>query len=556
MTEQHQPPNEQEVQVGMEVEVTHGDLGEADISKPTVKEVVRDQQGQVDHLVVQKGVLFRKEVEIPGDRIQQVKVQQTATENGKILVETSQEEVENLTAQGREALTPDSDVLGEVEEQLPTAEGLRAHERQRRDPQVAAAAEARQQRPRSWWQVLGPGFLSGMAGNDASAVGTYSIDGAQVGYAHLWLMLLATPLYQAVQFSCAKIGRLSGKGLADVLQTYYSRPVAMGASLVLVVANVALIAADLVAISTGLELLTGLTWVWFVAPIALLLWFLTVYESFEAIKKIFIGMSAVFLVYLVTAVLSRPDSGAVLWNTFIPHVDFSFNSISSAIALLGATISPYSIYWQVQGEKEQRRPGKTKRQQIRFAALDVALGAVGGNLIAYCIMLTAAATLFTHHKSIKTVVDAASALAPLLGPFAKYLFAIGFIGAGLVAIPVLLASTSYSIAGTFGWPVGLSKKPWQNEGFYLILSAALVASLALAVLGIDPIQLLFWANVLNGLLAPILVIFLLLVGNSRKVMRGQRLSWATNVGLSITVLVMTGAALLLFYGLFTGKGGS
>ncbi|MBV9706340.1 MAG: Nramp family divalent metal transporter [Chloroflexi bacterium] len=556
MTEQHQPPNEQEVQVGMEVEVTHGDLGEADISKPTVKEVVRDQQGQVDHLVVQKGVLFRKEVEIPGDRIQQVKVQQTATENGKILVETSQEEVENLTAQGREALTPDSDVLGEVEEQLPTAEGLRAHERQRRDPQVAAAAEARQQRPRSWWQVLGPGFLSGMAGNDASAVGTYSIDGAQVGYAHLWLMLLATPLYQAVQFSCAKIGRLSGKGLADVLQTYYSRPVAMGASLVLVVANVALIAADLVAISTGLELLTGLTWVWFVAPIALLLWFLTVYESFEAIKKIFIGMSAIFLVYLVTAVLSRPDSGAVLWNTFIPHVDFSFNSISSAIALLGATISPYSIYWQVQGEKEQRRPGKTKRQQIRFAALDVALGAVGGNLIAYCIMLTAAATLFTHHKSIKTVVDAASALAPLLGPFAKYLFAIGFIGAGLVAIPVLLASTSYSIAGTFGWPVGLSKKPWQNEGFYLILSAALVASLALAVLGIDPIQLLFWANVLNGLLAPILVIFLLLVGNSRKVMRGQRLSWATNVGLSITVLVMTGAALLLFYGLFTGKGGS
>jgi len=556
MTEQHQPPNEQEVQVGMEVEVTHGDLGEADISKPTVKEVVRDQQGQVDHLVVQKGVLFRKEVEIPGDRIQQVKVQQTATENGKILVETSQEEVENLTAQGREALTPDSDVLGEVEEQLPTAEGLRAHERQRRDPQVAAAAEARQQRPRSWWQVLGPGFLSGMAGNDASAVGTYSIDGAQVGYAHLWLMLLATPLYQAVQFSCAKIGRLSGKGLADVLQTYYSRPVAMGASLVLVVANVALIAADLVAISTGLELLTGLTWVWFVAPIALLLWFLTVYESFEAIKKIFIGMSAVFLVYLVTAVLSRPDSGAVLWNTFIPHVDFSFNSISSAIALLGATISPYSIYWQVQGEKEQRRPGKTKRQQIRFAALDVALGAVGGNLIAYCIMLTAAATLFTHHKSIKTVVDAASALAPLLGPFAKYLFAIGFIGAGLVAIPVLLASTSYSIAGTFGWPVGLSKKPWQNEGFYLILSAALVASLALTLLRIDPIQLLFWANVLNGLLAPILVIFLLLVGNSRKVMRGQRLSWATNVGLSITVLVMTGAALLLFYGLFTGKGGS
>ncbi|MBV8821563.1 MAG: divalent metal cation transporter, partial [Ktedonobacteraceae bacterium] len=367
MTEQHQPPNEQEVQVGMEVEVTHGDLGEADISKPTVKEVVRDQQGQVDHLVVQKGVLFRKEVEIPGDRIQQVKVQSAATQNGTVVVETSQEEVENLTSQGREALTANGDILGQVEEELPTAEGLREHERQRRDSQVAV--EAGKQRPRSWWQVLGPGFLSGMAGNDASAVGAYSIDGAQVGYAHLWLMLLATPLYQAVQFSCVKIGRLTGKGLADVLRTYYSRPVAMGVSLVLVVANVALIAADLVAVSTGLELLTGLTWVWFVAPIALLLWYLTVYESFEAIKKIFIGMSAVFLVYLATTVLSHPDGGAVLWNTFIPHVDFSFNNISSAVALLGATISPYTIYWQVQGEKEQQRPGKTKRKQIRFAAL-------------------------------------------------------------------------------------------------------------------------------------------------------------------------------------------
>ncbi len=554
MTEPPQPSDEQEVHVGMEVEVTHGDLGEADVSKPKVKEVIRNQQGQVDHLVVQKGVLFRKEVEIPADRIQQVKVQQTVPEGGTVLVQTSQEEVENLTSQGREALTPDSDLLGQVEERLRTADGLRVHEHQRRA--LTEAAEAGKQQAHPWWQVLGPGFLSGMAGNDASAVGAYSIDGAQVGYAHLWLMLLSTPLYQTVQYSCAKIGRITGQGLADVLRTHYSRPVAVGASLVLVLANVALIAADLVAVSTGLQLLTGLTWVWFVVPVALLLWYLTVYQSFEAIKKIFIGMSLVFLVYLATAVLSRPAGSAILWNTFIPHVDISFNSISSAVALLGATISPYTIYWQVQGEKEQRRPGKTKRQQIRFAALDVALGAVGGNLIAYCIMLTAAATLFTHHKSIQTVVDAASALAPLLGPFAKYLFAIGFIGAGLVAIPVLLASTSYAVAGTFGWPGALSKKPWQNEGFYLILSAALVTSLALALLRIDPIQLLFWANVLNGSLAPILVIFLLLVGNSRKVMRGQRLGWATNVGLAITVLVMIGATLLLFYGLLTGKGGS
>ncbi len=142
---------------------------------------------------------------------------------------------------------------------------------------------------------------------------------------------------------------------------------------------------------------------------------------------------------------------------------------------------------------------------------------------------------------------------PVLGPFAEYLFAIGLIGAGVVAIPVLLASTSYAVAGTFGWPSGLSKKPWQNEGFYLILTFALVISLVLALVRIDPIQLLFWANVLSGVLSPILIVYLLLVGNSRKVMGEHRLSLLINVGLVITVLVMSVAAILLFYGLATNQ---
>jgi Mn2+/Fe2+ NRAMP family transporter len=212
------------------------------------------------------------------------------------------------------------------------------------------------------------------------------------------------------------------------------------------------------------------------------------------------------------------------------------------------------MYWQVKAEREEKRPGNTKRKQMRLAALDILLGALGGNLIAYCIMLTAAATFFLHHKSISTVVDAAFALAPLLGPFAKYLFALGFIGAGLVALPVLLASTSYAVAGTVGWPGALSKKPWQNEGFYLILSGALLLSLLLALLRLDPIQLLFWANVLNGMLSPVLVLFLLLVGNSARVMRQQKVSWLTNVGLCLTLLLMATAAGLLLYGLFTGQG--
>ncbi len=160
-----------------------------------------------------------------------------------------------------------------------------------------------------------------------------------------------------------------------------------------------------------------------------------------------------------------------------------------------------------------------------------------------------------HHEQINTAADAAKSLQPLLGPFATYLFAVGWIGAGLIAIPVLLASTSYAVAGTFGWPSGLSKKPWQNEGFYLILTGALGVSLVVALLRFNPVQLLFWANVLGGVLSPIMVFYVFLIGNNRKIMRGQRLGIITNIGMVLTFLVMTAAAILLFYGLATGQGG-
>ncbi|TMD56270.1 MAG: divalent metal cation transporter, partial [Chloroflexi bacterium] len=220
--------------------------------------------------------------------------------------------------------------------------------------------------------------------------------------------------------------------------------------------------------------------------------------------------------------------------------------------LLGATVSPYNMYWQVQGEKEEKRAG-TKRQKERRAAIDIAIGVISGNLVAYFIIICTAATLFAHHQSVTTAADAARSLEPLLGPFAKYLFAIGFIGAGLVAIPVLLASTSYAVAGTFGWPAGLSKKPWQNEGFYLILTVSLAVSLIIALLRFSPIQLIFWANVLSGVLAPLLVVYLIIMGNNRRIMRGQRIGIMTNIGLIVTALVMFAAAFLLFYGLATGQ---
>ena len=190
---------------------------------------------------------------------------------------------------------------------------------------------------------------------------------------------------------------------------------------------------------------------------------------------------------------------------------------------------------------------------MRFAALDIASGVISGNLVAYFIIVCTSATLFSRHKTIVTAADAAKVLQPILGQYAEILFAVGLIGAGLAAIPILLASTSYTVAGTFRWPASLSKQPWQSEGFYLILTGALVVSIVLTLLRFDPIQLMFWSNVLNGVLSLILVVYILIIGNNRRIMRNQGLSLLTNVFLVLTALVMISASLLLFYGLATGQ---
>ena len=560
MAKKRRPDPKQDIEPGMMVEATRGDLGEDDVSKPKVTDVVEDEHGNVEKLVVKKGAVFKKKLDIPADRVQSVDQGTDAKKQpGRVVVDVGKQEVADLAAVGEEALAPEKmqkdDILDRLERKIPTAEGLRELEASL-PPATDEQQEPTPARGSSniFLRVLGPGFLSGMAGNDSSAVTSYSVDGATNGYGHLWLLLLATPLYQSVQFACAKIGRISQEGLAEILREHYSRGVAIIAACILILANIALIAADLVAIGSGLELITHVSWVWFVLPVGAILWYITVYRNFETLKKIFIAMSLVFVVYIVTAIFSRADWGAVLLHTFVPHISFGFASISSAVALLGATISPYTMFWQVEGEKEEKRKGATK-QQLREAGLDIVSGVVSGNLISFFIIICTAATLYAHQQGIQTAADAAKALQPLLGPFAEYLFAIGFIGAGIVAIPVLLASTSYAIAGIFGWPAGLSKKPWQNEGFYLILSACAILSIGIAFLRIDPIQLMFWANVLNGVLAPLLVVYLLIIGNNRKIMGNRPLHWITNTGMVLTALVMFAATVLLFYGLATGRGG-
>ena len=564
---------EEEIEPGMRVEATEGDLGEEDVSAARVKEVERDASGEVTGIVVEKGVIFRKKLEVPADRIEAVaeganegegKANDTgvsapsegaASANasqdaaGTVIVNATKQEVRDLSATGGE------EVLGGEEEPSEDDRGdLSASDFDATSTQDDNASTTGDDQGNIYLRTLGPGLLSGMAGNDSSAVTSYSVNGATNGYGQLWLILLATPLYQAVQFACAKIGRVTQKGLADILREHYGQKIAVPASLILVVSNTALIAADLVAVGTGIQLLTGIAWQWFVVPVAIGLWYLIVYQNFAVIKRIFLVMGLVFAAYLVTGVVSGAHWGEVLHATFVPHISLGLASVTSAVALLGATVSPYTMYWQAQGEREEKRPGPRK-QQFRLAALDILAGTISGNLVAYAIIVCTSATLFTHHKSIQTAADAAVALSPLLGPYAETLFAIGFIGSGLIAIPVLLASTSYGLSGIFGWSASLWKKPWQSEGFYLIMTGALVVSLIVALVGFNPIELMFWANVLQGILSPVLVVFILLVGNNRRIMRSYRLGKFTNLGLIVTALVMSAATILFFVGLLTGQGG-
>jgi Mn2+/Fe2+ NRAMP family transporter len=259
----------------------------------------------------------------------------------------------------------------------------------------------------------------------------------------------------------------------------------------------------------------------------------------------------VFVAYILASFFTHANWGTVLFHTFVPQIGFDFTSISSAVALLGATISPYSMVWQAKAETEEKREGSLK-QQLRTAKVDVGSGAIAGQLVAYFIIVCTASTLFIHHASINTAADAARSLEPLAGPLARYLFAIGLIGSGLVAIPVLLASTSYAVSSAFGWPGELSKRPWQSEGFYLVLTAAIVVALVITFLRIDPIKLIFWANIVAAIIAPLLVIAILLVGNRRAIMKNQPLSLLNNLGLGLIALILIVGAVMLFYGLFTG----
>jgi NRAMP (natural resistance-associated macrophage protein)-like metal ion transporter len=410
--------------------------------------------------------------------------------------------------------------------------------------------------------MLGPGLITGASDDDPSGIGTYATVGAALGYGTLWTILFSFPLMTAVQFICAKVGMVSGRGLAGVLRHHYPRGVLYPAVLAVVVANTINAGADLGAIAAGLNLLLPIPIGVAIVPVAAIILALQIWGSYRLIANIFKWLTLVLLAYIVAGFLARPDWGQVLRSAVVPSIRLDAGFLGAVVAILGTTISPYLFFWQASEEVEEEiSMGRTRLSQrrgatddeLKYASWDVNVGMFASNLVAFFIIMTTAATLFrAGQNNIQSATQAAQALRPIAGDFAGVVFALGLIGTGFLAVPVLTGSGAYAAAEAFGWRYGLDKHPRKAKHFYGVIVASTVIGLLINYVGINPISALYWTAIMNGVVAPPLLVLIMLVANNRTVM-GRRTNGAwTNLLGWLTTLVMFGAVIAM---IVTGGGG-
>jgi NRAMP (natural resistance-associated macrophage protein)-like metal ion transporter len=407
-----------------------------------------------------------------------------------------------------------------------------------------------------YFRILGPGLVTGASDDDPSGIATYSIAGAAHGYLFLWTAVITFPLMAAIQLVCARIGLVTGRGLAGTVRQHYPRPLIAGACLILLVANVFNIAADLGGMAEAAAMLTGLPALPFVVVFGVGITVITVYTSYATFAQTLKWLTAVLFAYVAAAFLAHPHWPAVLMATVVPDLRWSRRSVGTLVGILGTTISPYLFFWQAtqEVEEEKRRGKKTIAQrrgatphELADARLDVNTGMFFSNLVMYFIILATASTLHRAGvQNIETARQAAEALRPLAGDAAYVLFAMGLVGTGLLAIPVLAGSASFAVAELFAWRAGLDLKPRSARRFYLVFASAMAGGIALSLLGANAMRTLFFSAVLNGLLAPPLMVLVMLVGGNRKIM-GEHVNgfWLRLLGWTATA-IMTAAALAFF----------
>jgi NRAMP (natural resistance-associated macrophage protein)-like metal ion transporter len=397
---------------------------------------------------------------------------------------------------------------------------------------VARRAFVLQGRFRRFFSNLGPGLITGAADDDPSGIATYSVTGASFGYTPLWTAIFSFPLMSAVQIMCGRLGMVTGLGLAGVIRVRYPRWILWGACALLLIANIFNIAADLGGMADVTGLLTGVRAIYWTPAYALLLVGLLFWTSYRLIARIFKWLTLALFAYVAAAFVVHPDWAAVLRATLIPRVEWSGAYWATLVGILGTTISPYLFFWQAAEEVEEeialdklavhQREG-TSHRALRRLRNDVLTGMFFSNLVMYFIILTAAATLHAHGKTtISTARDAAEALRPLAGNGAYWLFSVGLIGAGMLGVPVLAGSCAYAIAEAADWVGSLEVHPPLAHGFYSVIAIAMALGLGLDYAGLNAVKMLFWAAVLNGALAPPLLVLVVLLTSRADVMGEHR----------------------------------
>ncbi|MGZ6018245.1 MAG: NRAMP family divalent metal transporter [Phenylobacterium sp.] len=406
-------------------------------------------------------------------------------------------------------------------------------------------------------QVLGPGLITGASDDDPSGIATYSQAGAQFGFGLSWVMLFSWPLMCAIQEISARIGRVTGRGIAGNLKRHYPNPVVYSIVFLLVVANVINIGADLGAMGAGLKLLIGGPQLVYVAAFGLVTVLLEVFSRYSRYVSILKWLTLSLFAYVGVVFIVHMPWGTVAKSMVIPQISFTAEYMTVVVAILGTTISPYLFFWQAEEEVEEvkerpdakpleRAPDQAEPEFQRIR-LDTYIGMGFSNLVALFIILTTAATLHAHGVTdIQTSSQAAEALRPIAGRFAFTIFAIGIIGTGLLALPVLAGSSAYAVGETFGFHVGLSRKPYRAKAFYWTIAVATGLGVLLNYSPIDPIKALFWSAVINGVVAVPVMAMMMLLSSNKDVMGEFKLHWGLKAVGWLSTAVMAAAAIGLF----------
>lgn len=382
---------------------------------------------------------------------------------------------------------------------------------------------------RSAVDVLGPGLVSGAADDDPSGIGTYSQIGAQFGYSLSWTMFFAFPLLASIQAICARIGATTGKGIAQNLRQHYPLWLLRIVVLLLLVANVINLGADLGAMGAVLALIVPGPVLAYTVAFGVISVLLEVFLSYARYARILKWTTLSLFSYIAVVFVTDVPVGEALRGTLIPNFNFNHAQAMALVAIFGTTISPYLFFWQAGQEVDEQHRRHTKAlhvsprtyagSELKRIRTDTLVGMGFSQLTAIFIIIATAATLHAHGVTDITSADqAAEALRPIAGDFAFALFALGIIGTGLLAVPILAGSAAYAVCETFGWVEGLNRKPREAKAFYGAVAAATLGGIGLNFIGIDPMRALYWAAVVNGLLAPPLMVVTMLIARNRKVM--------------------------------------